>query len=156
MKKGFKTELWRTVKFVLFSISAGIVQIVVFTLLNEMFHLHYWVSYLFALTASVIWNFVFLRKFTFRSDNNVFVALVKVFGFYLVFTPLSTWWTAWLTEPLYGIMWNEYIVLILTMLTNFVTEFLYDRFVVFRGSIDATVEKAEDNSDLENVLIKGE
>ena len=140
----------------LFSISAGIVQIVVFTLLNEIFRLHYWVSYLFALTASVIWNFVFLRKFTFRSDNNVFVALVKVFGFYLVFTPLSTWWTAWLTEPIYGIMWNEYIVLILTMLTNFVTEFLYDRFVVFRGSIDATVEKAEDNSDLENVLIKGE
>lgn len=151
MKKGFKTELWRSVKFVLFSISAGIVQIVIFTLLNEMFHLHYWVSYLFALTASVIWNFVFLRKFTFRSDNNIFVALMKVFGFYLVFTPLSTWWTAWLTEPIYGIMWNEYIVLILTMLTNFVAEFLYDSFVVFRGSVDATIEKTEDNPDPGNV-----
>lgn len=136
----FKTELWRTVKFVLFSISAGIVQVASFTLLNEVLKVRHWVAYLVALILSVVWNFTFCRKFTFRSNNNVFVALLKVFGFYLVFTPLSTWWTAALTEEAYGVMWNEYLVLALTMIVNFATEFLYDRFVVFRGSIDSALD----------------
>ncbi len=137
--ENFKREFWRTVKFVLFSVSAGIVQIVSFTLLNEILHIRHWIAYLAALILSVIWNFSFCRKFTFRSKNNVFTALIKVFGYYIVFTPLSTWWTAVLTEAKYGINWNEYIVLGLTMLVNFTTEFLYDRFVVFRGSIDSAV-----------------
>ena len=135
----FKKELWRTVKFVLFSISAGIVQVATFTLLNEALRVKHWVAYLVALVLSVIWNFSFCRKFTFCSNNNVFVALLKVFGFYIVFTPLSTWWTALLTEEAYGIVWNEYLVLGLTMIVNFTTEFLYDKFVVFRGSIDSAL-----------------
>ncbi len=139
-----KKEVWRTVKFVLFSISAGIVQVVCFALLNEVFHFVHWLSYLVALAASVLWNFTFVRKFTFRSDNNVPVALSKVCLFYLVFTPLSTWWTAALTEPSYGVMWNEYLVLILTMVANFTLEYLYDRFVVFAGTIDATVKEKEE------------
>ena len=67
--------------------------------------------------------------------------MLKVAIYYVIFTPLSTWWTAVLTEPSYGIMWNEYVVLILTMLVNFSTEFLYDRFVVFGKSIDTAVRK---------------
>ena len=130
-----KKELWRTVKFVLFSISAGIVQVLSFTLLNEVLKVRHWVAYLVALILSVVWNFMFCRKFTFKSDNNIFIALLKLFGFYIVFTPLSTWWTAVLTEKA---LWNEYLVLALTMIVNFATEFLYDKFVVFRGSIDAT------------------
>lgn len=139
--ENFKKELWRTVKFVLFSASAGIIQVLSFTLLNELLHLHYWTSYLISLVLSVVWNFMFCRKFTFRSNTSILKGLLKVFGFYLVFTPLSTWWTAWLTEPSYNIMWNEYLVLAITMLVNFSTEFLYDRFVVFKDSIDSTVEK---------------
>ena len=54
--------------------------------------------------------------------------------FYLVFTPLSTWWTAVLTGP--DFLWNEYLVLAITMISNFVLEYLYDRFVVFGKSID--------------------
>ena len=135
--ENLKKELWRTVKFVLFSASAGIIQVLSFTLLNELLHLHYWVSYLISLVLSVVWNFMFCRKFTFRSNTNIFKGLLKVFGFYLVFTPLSTVWTAVLTEEAYGIMWNEYIVLALTMIVNFTTEFLYDRFVVFKDSIDS-------------------
>ena len=131
-----KTELIRTVKFVLFSISAGVIQVASFTLLNELLHLNYWVSYLISLTLSVLWNFTLNRKFTFKSAANVPIAMLKVAGFYLVFTPLSTWWTAALTEPAYGIMWNEYLVLGLTMLVNFVTEYLFDRFLVFGNSID--------------------
>ena len=131
-----KAELIRTVKFVLFSASAGIIQVIGFSLLNELLHLNYWVSYLISLALSVLWNFTLNRKFTFHSAANVPVAMAKVAGFYLVFTPLSTWWTAALTEPAYGIMWNEYLVLAITMLTNFVAEYLFDRFLVFGNSID--------------------
>ena len=131
-----KAELIRTVKFVLFSASAGIIQVIGFSLLNELLHLSYWVSYLISLTLSVLWNFTLNRKFTFHSAANVPIAMAKVAGFYLVFTPLSTWWTAALTEPAYGIMWNEYLVLAITMLTNFVAEYLFDRFLVFGSSID--------------------
>lgn len=131
-----KAELIRSVKFVLFSASAGIIQVASFALLNELLHLSYWVSYLISLALSVLWNFTLNRKFTFKSAANVPIAMLKVAGFYLVFTPLSTWWTAALTEPAYGIMWNEYLVLAITMLTNFVTEYLFDRFLVFGNSID--------------------
>ena len=129
-------ELLRTLKFVLFSISAGIIQVASFALLNELLQLNYWVAYLISLILSVLWNFTLNRKFTFKSAANVPIAMLKVAGFYAVFTPLSTWWTALLTEPAYGIMWNEYLVLAITMLTNFVTEYLFDRFVVFGNSID--------------------
>lgn len=131
-----KKELLRTVKFVLFSISAGVIQIVSCTLLNEMLHMTYWVAYLISLCLSVLWNFTLNRKFTFQSAANVPIAMLKVAGFYLVFTPLSTWWSAALTEPSYGIMWNEYVVLAGTMIINFVTEYLFQRFVVFGKSLD--------------------
>lgn len=130
-----KKEFLRTVKFVLFSISAGVIQVVSFTLMEEVFHITHWVSYLVALVLSVVWNFTLNRKFTFCSANNVPVAMLKVAGFYLVFTPVSTWWTAVLTGAGFG--WNEYLVLALTMLINFVTEYLFDRFVVFGDSIDS-------------------
>lgn len=129
-----KKEFLRTVKFVLFSISAGVIQVVSFTLMEEVFHITHWISYLVALVLSVLWNFTLNRKFTFCSANNVPVAMLKVAGFYLIFTPVSTWWTAVLTGPV--VAWNEYLVLAVTMLVNFVTEYLYDRFVVFAGSID--------------------
>lgn len=133
-----KKELLRTAKFVLFSISAGVIQIAAFTLLEEVLHLPHWLAYLVALCLSVLWNFTLNRKFTFRSANNVPVAMLKVAVFYLIFTPVSTWWTAVLTGA--GVGLNEYLVLVVTMLINFVTEFLYDRFVVFRGSIDSAVQ----------------
>ena len=129
-------ELLRTIKFTLFSISAGIIQVVSFALLNETLHWNYWVSYLISLVLSVLWNFTLNRKYTFKSAANVPLAMLKVAGFYLVFTPLSTWWTAALTEPSYGIVWNEYLVLAITMIANFVTEYLFDRYFVFGKSID--------------------
>lgn len=129
-----KKEFLRTVKFVLFSISAGVIQVGSFTLLNEILHLDYWVSYLISLVLSVLWNFTLNRKFTFCSANNIPLAMLQVAGFYAVFTPLSTWWTAVLTGNAVG--WNEYVVLAITMISNFVLEYLFDRFVVFRKSID--------------------
>ena len=129
-----KRELIRSVKFLLFSISAGVIQIASFTLLNEVAHLRYWVAYLISMVLSVLWNFTLNRKYTFHAANNIPIAMLKVAAFYLVFTPLSTWWTAVLTDESVG--WNEYLVLVITMLINFVTEYIYDRFVVFGKSID--------------------
>lgn len=134
-----KKELIRTIKFVLFSASAGIIQVLSFTLMEEVLHLTHWLSYLVSLILSVLWNFTLNRKFTFYSANNVPIAMLKVAVFYAVFTPLSTWWTAVLTGE--GMGWNEYLVLAGTMLINFVTEYLYDRFVVFGKSIDTAVKK---------------
>ena len=138
-----KKELLRTLKFTLFSASAGIIQVLSFTLLNEIWHLEYWFSYLVALVLSVLWNFTLNRKYTFRSAANVPIAMLKVAGYYAVFTPLSTWWTALLTGANVG--WNEYVVLALTMIVNFVTEYLFDRFFVFGNSIDTDVKDEKED-----------
>ena len=133
-----KKELFRKIKFTLFSISAGIIEIVLFTLLNELTKLPYGVCYFIALVASVIWNFTLNREFTFKSTANVPVAMFKVGFFYLVFTPVSTF----VGDFLVGKGWNEYLVTGLNMLCNFVLEYLYDKYFVFRGTID-TKEKKE-------------
>ena len=137
-----RKELIRTIKFVLFSASAGIIQVASFAWFEEALHLVHWLSYLLSLVLSVLWNFTLNRKFTFYSANNIPIAMLKVALFYAVFTPLSTWWTAVLTGE--AVALNEYLVLAGTMLINFVTEYLYDRFFVFGASIDtAKKEKTE-------------
>lgn len=132
MSEEKKRELLRSVKFTLFSISAGGVQMASFALLNELLHLQYWLSYLIALTLSVFWNFTLNRRYTFHSASNVPIAMLKVAAFYLVFTPASTW----LEHALTQIGWNEYLVTGINMLLNFVLEFLYDRFYVFRSTLE--------------------
>ena len=127
-----KKELIRAVKFTLFSISAGIVQVLSFTLMNEIFAWSYRVCYFTALVLSVLWNFTFNRRYTFQSAGNVPRAMLLVGLFYCVFTPASTW----AEKTLVGLGWNEYLVTGLNMGCNFVTEFLYDKFVVFRNDTD--------------------
>ena len=126
------TSVWQVVKFTLFSISAGLIQIAAFTLMETVFHLPYWPSYLTALVLSVLWNFTFNRRYTFRSDASVARSMLLVALFYAVFTPVSTWWGHALTTA----GWNDFLVLAGTMVINFVTEFLYQRFVVYRNRID--------------------
>ena len=126
-------EFKRVVKFTLFSISAGLIEMGVFALLNELLHLPYWVSYFIALVLSVLWNFTLNRKFTFQSAANVPVAMMKVAAYYVVFTPLSSWLEHYLTMSL---GWNEYLVTAINMLLNLSTEFLYQRFYVYKGQID--------------------
>jgi len=130
-------EFFRVIKFTLFSISAGIIQLGGFSLLFEILHLPEWIAYLAALVASVIWNFTLNRKFTFQSASNVPKAMLLVLAYYAVFTPLSTGLEWFLTEEL---LWNGYLVTVINMLLNFVTEFLYQRFVVFKDSIDTAVK----------------
>ncbi len=136
MEQEKKKEFFRALKFLLFSISAGLIQIVSFTLLNEVAKLEYWLSYLIALVLSVLWNFTFNRKFTFKSATNVPIAMLKVALYYAVFTPLSVLLENYLTKDL---LWNEYLVTFINMVINFVTEFLYQRFFVFGKSLDTNV-----------------
>ncbi|MBQ1243319.1 MAG: GtrA family protein [Clostridia bacterium] len=142
----------QAVKFALFSASAGIIQVASFTLLNELvlpniniqneklmeiLSAEYGVCYLIALILSVLWNFTFNRRFTFKSAANIPIAMAKVFGFYLVFTPVSTWLGNMATGK--GI--NEYIVLGVTMLSNMVLEYLFCKFVVYKNQENTMEEK---------------
>ena len=126
-------ELLRSLKFLLFSISAGVIEIAAFSLLNELTGWSYWPCYLIALVLSVLWNFTLNRRYTFQSASNVPAAMIKVFAFYCVFTPASTVLGNFLSESLH---WNEYLVTVINMVANFTLEFLYDRFFVFRDSLD--------------------
>ncbi|MBS6798826.1 MAG: GtrA family protein [Firmicutes bacterium] len=127
-----KENSLQVIKFIIFSISAGVIQTISFTVINELTTWKYTPCYLIALTLSVLWNFTLNREFTFKSANNIPVAMAKVAAFYCVFTPLSTWWGSALT----GAGFNEYIVLFGTMAVNLTSEFLYDRFFVFRGTMN--------------------
>lgn len=139
MESNKKEEVIRALKFGLFSISAGVIELVLFTILDKVTGWAYWPKYLIALVASVVWNFTLNRKITFKSANNVPVAMFKVFLFYLVFTPASTLLGYYLAENL---MWNEIIVTIINMVLNFVLEYIYDRFIVFGKSIDSKKKRA--------------
>lgn len=128
-----KREFWvQSGKFLCFSLSAGVIQMGSFSLLNELLRWSYWPSYLISLALCVFWNFTFNRRYTFKSANNIPKAMVLVCAYYVVFTPLSTLWGQAMADAKI----NEYVVLIFTMVVNFVTEFLYQRFFVFKNSID--------------------
>lgn len=132
-KKKDNKELIRAIKFGLISMSAGLVEIGSFALLNELTTWKYWPCYLIALVLSVLWNFTINRRYTFKSTKNVPKAMALVFAFYLVFTPVSTWIGNYLAETL---MWNEYIVTLLNMVCNLVLEYLYDTYYVYRNDMD--------------------
>ena len=143
MKKDRKTEIIRIIKFVAFSISAGVIEIVVFALLDSFTSWKYWPCYLTALVLSVLWNFTLNREFTFRSSGNVPVAMIKVAIFYAIFTPASTIAGNYLAETAH---WNGYLVTAINMLCNFVLEYLYDTFIVFGKTIDTNEKALRDRS----------
>lgn len=149
-----KDNILQALKFAAFSASAGIIQVVSFTLLNELvpktessnailqwlFNSEYGASYLVALILSVLWNFTFNRKFTFKSATNIPVAMLKVFGFYCVFTPVSTILGEIVAQKT---SWEfaEYVILGVTMITNMVTEFLFCRFFVYKDTMNTAVNE---------------
>lgn len=156
-----KGGVWQFIKFALFSASAGIIQILSFTLMSEVIiklpflqnlmetnrtfskimSNEYGPMYLIALLLSVIWNFTFNRKFTFKSAANVPIAMLKVLVFYCVFTPVSTLLGNYFTAKYADVTAINYIVLACTMACNMTTEFLYDKFVVFKGSENTAVKE---------------
>ena len=126
-------EWIRVLKFVLFSASAGIIQMGSFTLLNEFTGWRYWPCYLISLLLSILWNFTFNRRFTFKSDANITRSMLLVLAFYAVFTPATTILGEWLAE---GLHWNEYLVTAINMLLNLTLEYLYQRYLVYRNKVD--------------------
>ena len=139
MKKTTVKELIRALKFLVISISAGLIQIGSFTLFNEAFKWNYWVGYLTSLLLSVLWNFTVNRKVTFKSSGNVKLSMLLVLAFYAVFTPVSTVLGSMAEDG--GV--NEYVVLAVTMVANFALEFLYTRYVVYRNSCDTAVKRGD-------------
>ncbi|MBQ7769025.1 MAG: GtrA family protein [Oscillospiraceae bacterium] len=133
-----KKNLWQMLKYAIFSVSAGVIQTVSFILLyNVIFQEKtalYDLSYIVSLVLSILWNFTLNRKYTFQAVVNVPVAMLKVAAFYLVFTPVSTW----LGQIAVDAGWNGNLVQILTMFANFVLEFAYFKFVVFKGKDEKT------------------
>ena len=129
-----KSKEWvRVLKFVLFSASAGLIQLLSFSLLNELLAWKYWPCYLISLLLSIVWNFTFNRRYTFRSDANITRAMLLVLAFYAVFTPITTVLGNWLAEDM---LWNEYLVTGINMGLNLTLEYLYQRYVVYRNRID--------------------
>jgi putative flippase GtrA len=129
-----QTKEWvRILKFVVFSASAGVIQMGSFALLNELTEWQYWPCYLISLLLSILWNFTFNRRFTFQSNANISRAMLLVLAFYAVFTPATTILGNWLAEDIH---WNEYVVTIINMLLNLSLEYLYQRYVVYRNKID--------------------
>ena len=135
-----KKNLWQMLKYAIFSVSAGLIQTGSFILLyNVIFREKtalYDLSYIVSLVLSILWNFTLNRKYTFQAVVNVPVAMLKVAAFYLVFTPVSTW----LGQIAVDAGWNGNLVQILTMFANFVLEFAYFKFVVFKGKDEKTQE----------------
>ena len=128
-----RKEKIRALKFTLFSISAGVIQEGTFLLMYNVLHWSWWPAYLISLVLSVVYNFTINRKYTFHSAANVPVAMLKVFAYYCVFTPVSVFGGRYLTDQC---GWNGNLVQILMMLLNFVTEFLFTRFVVYGRQVD--------------------
>lgn len=168
-----KKELWRAFKFFCFSVSAGVIQLAVTTLVG-LSPLPASAVYLIGLVASVVWNFTFNRKFTFKAANNVPKAMALAFLFYVFFAPASTLLTAWLTNgdvlglftlpSCLGILGSNLpsdqislgaavgatvVTTIICMIPNLILEFLWQKFVVFRGSID-TNKKAQEEKEKES------
>ncbi len=142
----------QAIKFAIFSLSAGIIQVVSFTALQElpvlfgMKELDYWVCHIPSLVLSVVWNFTLNRKFTFQSASNVPIAMLKVAAFYLVFTPVS----GWLGDIADKAGWNDYLIEALVMASNFVLEFLYQKFFVFRDKQKKVLpENTAENASVE-------
>ena len=136
-----KKSLWQITKYVFFSISAGLIQVSSFAIFNELCKFNYWLAYILSLSLSIIWNLTLNRRFTFKSATNVPIAMLKTFAFYLVFTPISTYLGDVADKA--GI--NEYLILAVTMLSNYILEFLFYKFFVFRNQ-ENTLKQKNDTS----------
>ena len=144
-----KQQFIQFVKFLAFSLSAGFIQIVSF----ELFYtwtacLPWWPSYLISIVLSVVWNFTFNRKFTFKSASNVPVAMTLVLIYYCAFVPISVFGG----KALEGAGWNGTLVTLLMMVINFLTEFFWDKYIVFNDKVtDKLLRKKKILQEDENI-----
>lgn len=157
--------VFQFIKYALCAASAGIIQLVLFTILQavipatdktihfitEDMELVAFIATTVALCASIIWNFTFNRKFTFKDASNVPKAMILAFLFYVPFYPFQTWYVGTI-KPLLAEHMNTDLAGIIAegtvMVINFALEFLWQKFVVFRKPkekevVEETTEVAE-------------
>ena len=166
-KQIFKNkELWRAIKFTLFSISAGVIQVISsfllkFVIIDRIMDPEATMTFIIeqetstfiadtvGLALSVMWNFTFNRKFTFKAASNVPVAMLLAFLFYVPFYPFQIWYVAAVEQGLSSIGgWGYVIGLGTCMIINFVLEFLWQKFIVFRGKVDTNdAAKKDENKE---------
>ena len=133
-----KAEILQFLKFLAFSLSAGVIQLLSFELLYDWTSaLPWWPSYLISIILSVLWNFTFNRKFTFKSASNVPISMSLALCFYVMFIPVSVFGG----DALETSGWNGTLVTILMMVINFILEFFWDKFIVFNDKIVASILK---------------
>lgn len=135
------------IKYALCAASAGIIQIVLFTILDSVIKsdktIHFivedmtlgtFIATTVALCASILWNFTFNRKFTFKDASNVPKAMILAFLFYVPFYPFQTWYVYTIKELLIPHIgsWAGIIAEATVMIINFALEFMWQKFVVFR------------------------
>ncbi|MDE6442035.1 MAG: GtrA family protein [Clostridia bacterium] len=137
-----KQQFFQFLKFTLFSISAGIIQILSTTILHQWTGWllnYYWLAYIIGLTLSVIWNFTFNRKFTFKAANNIPLAMALVILYNcIIVVPLALGGDA--LVALWGDDWGI-LVTAISLLINFITEFFWDKFVVFNAKVTDRILK---------------
>lgn len=127
-----KQQFIQFLKFLAFSISAGVIQFLSFSVLYEWTGwLEWWPSHLISVTLSVIWNFTFNRKFTFKSASNVPLAMILIIIYYAAYIPASVFGG----NALEAIGWNGLLVEAIMMVINFITEFFWDKYIVFNDKV---------------------
>lgn len=165
-------EFLRTLKYALIAVSAGVIQFVSSTVLKLILdatglagqRMHFitdtettaFISETVGLVLSVLWNCTFNRKYTFKAANNIPVAMCLALVFYVPFYPFQIWYMATVQNGLANIgIWGFIISLITCMIINGVLEFLWQRFVVFRKSLDTNNSAKKEEQQQEQAAGEG-
>lgn len=163
-KKEKKKGVMQFIKYALCAASAGIIQIVLFSILQAVIPsngktIHFivedmdlvtFIATTVALCASILWNFTFNRKFTFKDAGNVPKAMILAFLFYVPFYPFQTWYVHTIKSLLVEAIGTDGAGIIAegsVMIINFALEFMWQKFVVFRKPKDKQENKTEENKN---------
>lgn len=163
-KKEKRKGVMQFIKYALCAASAGIIQIVLFSILQAVIPsngktIHFivedmdlvtFIATTVALCASILWNFTFNRKFTFKDAGNVPRAMILAFLFYVPFYPFQTWYVHTIKSLLVEAIGTDGAGIIAegsVMIINFALEFMWQKFVVFRKPKDKKENKTEGNEN---------
>ena len=163
-KKEKRKGVMQFIKYALCAASAGIIQIVLFSILQAVIPsngktIHFivedmdlvtFIATTVALCASILWNFTFNRKFTFKDAGNVPKAMILAFLFYVPFYPFQTWYVHTIKSLLVEAIGTDGAGIIAegtVMIINFALEFMWQKFVVFRKPKDKKENKTEENEN---------
>ena len=163
-KREKRKGVMQFIKYALCAASAGIIQIVLFSILQAVIPsngktIHFivedmdlvtFIATTVALCASILWNFTFNRKFTFKDAGNVPKAMILAFLFYVPFYPFQTWYVHTIKSLLVEAIGTDGAGIIAegtVMIINFALEFMWQKFVVFRKPKDKKENKTEENEN---------